>query len=231
VPWLGRGLSDFDRTHRMAVTYEYEMPGFGTGLMRSITGKWSVGGVTLAQSALPIAFTCTVCPTYNVYGITSSSALSPDVIGDFRQISKGGSPTDYLDPGTSAFNSGILAAPTILTSGQTLAANLNAQGGPGNQTYIVGPVNGTTYRGVLFGSLPRNPGPRGQFQQQWDANIARTFSITEKFKLRLDGQFFNLFNHVTFSNPAAAVGSSSFGRVTGTQSQPRIIAIAGRLEF
>jgi hypothetical protein len=229
APWLARGLSDFDRTHRLQISFQYELPGYGSGLVRKVLGNWTVGTLTTYQSAPPIPFSCSTCSTTNVYGITTG--LSPDVIGDFSRLSKGGDPHNYLDPGTSMFNSGILAVPTVFTTGQVLASNLNSQGGPGDQTYTVGGNGTNTFRGQLFGSLPRNPGPRGPFQQQWDVYVARVFSITEKMRLRFDGQFFNLFNHPVFIGASGVVGSSAFGQIVSTVNQPRIIQLAGRFEF
>lgn len=228
VTSLDRGLSDFDRTHRLQLTYNYTLPAYGTGFLKHVLSAWSVGGLTTYQSALPIGFTCSLCST-NVYGFTSS--LSPNIVGNFSQLSKGGDPRNYLDPGTSAFSAGILAVPTVYTTGQTLATNLNPLGGPGSQTYTVG-GNGTGATSAqLFGTLPRNPGIRGPFQQQWDFYVAKVFPITEKLKLRFDTQFFNVFNHAVFSAPSSAVGSSAFGRITSTVTQPRIIQVAARIEF
>ncbi|HLH31333.1 MAG TPA: hypothetical protein VKY31_09030, partial [Terriglobia bacterium] len=231
VPWMGRGLSDFDRTHRVTATYEYDFGSFGQGLAKAISGGWILGGLTTFQSAVPVAFSCATCTaSTNVYGL-SGSILMPDVIGNLKQLSKGGDPRNYLDPGTNAFNTGILAAPAVFTNGQVLATNLNPQGGPGNQTYVVGSNGSGTFLAQLFGTLPRNPGIRGPFQQQWDVYVAKVIPIREKLKLRFDGQFFNLFNHTVFAAPSGAVGSSAFGRISSTVTQPRIIQIAGRLEF
>ena len=229
VPSLGRALSDFDRTHRLQVTYQYDLSGYGTGMLRRALGGWSIGGLTTFQSANPILFTCTTCGSSNVYGITSG--LYPDLVGAFSNLSKGGDPRNYVDPGTSQFNTGILAAPPVYKTGQILNNDLNPSGGPGNQTYTVGGTGTGNFVGQLYGSLPRNPGIRGPFQQQWDVNIAKSIAITEKIKLRFDGQFFNVFNHAVFSAPSASVGSSAFGRISSTVSQPRIIQLAGRLEF
>lgn len=229
VPSLGRALSDFDRTHRVQLTYQYDVPAYGHGFVRQALGKWSIGGLTTFQSAVPIAFTCSTCSSSNVYGITSG--LSPSIVGNFSTLSKGADSRNYLDPGTSMFNSGILAVPPVVTGGGVLASNLNAQGGPGNQTYIVG-TNGTASGvGQLYGTLPRNPGIRGPFQQQHDFYIAKIIPIRERLNLRFDGQFFNVFNHSVFAAPSGAVGSSALGRVSSTVTQPRIVQLAARLIF
>ena len=228
MPSLARGLSDFDRPHRFQVTYSYDLPGFGRGVVKQVASHWSLGGLTTYQSALPISFTCATC-SYTVYGFTSS--VSPDVVGDFKGLSKGGDPRQYVDAGTSMFNTGILASPVTYTAGQALGSNLNPKGGPGNQTYTVGGTGNSTFRGQLFGTLPRNPGTRGPFQQQWDFYVAKVFPLGERAKLRFDAQLFNLLNHPVFDKPASAVGSSSFGRISGTVTQPRVIQFAGRFQF
>jgi hypothetical protein len=231
VPRLGRSFSDFDRTHRLQITYAYDLPGFGRGLTRAVLGDWSIGGLTTFQSAPPIPFSCSTCTSTNVFGITSAASLSPDIVGDFSKLSKGGDPRNYLDSGTSMFNSGILAVPTVYTNGQVLATNLNPIGGPGNQTYTVG-SNGTgTFRGQLFGSLPRNPGIRGQFQQQWDFYFAKSIPVREKMSFQLRAEFFNLFNHPLFIGASGVVGSSSFGQVVSAANFPRIVQLAGKFQF
>jgi len=52
-----RGLSDFDRTHRLAVSYRYDLPFFRTaeGLKHRVLGGWSISGITIIQSGLPFS--------------------------------------------------------------------------------------------------------------------------------------------------------------------------------
>jgi hypothetical protein len=79
------------------------------------------------------------------------------------------------------------------------------------------------------------------------------FAVTERVKLRIDGQFFNIFNHPNFGLPvlgyAGIPGNRStqtgFGALTyttapptgllgvglGGDSSPRMIAFQARLEF
>ena len=50
---LDRGLSDFDRTHRLTVTYIWAIPGPHSGWTRNALGGWSVAGITTLQSGTP----------------------------------------------------------------------------------------------------------------------------------------------------------------------------------
>ena len=228
VPALQRGLSDFDRTHRLQVTYSYAIAGVKQGMLGSVTRNWSIGGTTTYQSAPPINFSCSVC-TSNVYGL--SSGLYPNLTGAFNQIQKSGDPHQFVDPGTSVWNTGVLAAPPTLVASSTMG-NMNQYGGPGTNTYSIGGTGpDANNTGSFLGTLPRNPGIRGPFQQQWDAALSRTFKITERFKLDFRSEFFNLFNHPVFSAPNSTIGSASFGRYTGTVTAPRIIQFAAKINF
>lgn len=229
VPSLGRGLSDFDQRHRAQVVYNYDFRGFGSGMAKTITGNWSFGGTTTFQSGFPLVFQCAVCAQRNVYGI--STALGPDVVGDFSKLMKSGNPRNFVDSGTSAFNPGVLAVPTIYPNGATFGGNINAEGGPGNQTYRVGSSAGTAHVAQLFGTLPRNPGPTMPFQQQWDLYVARRFPVTERVGIVLRGEFFNLFNHAFFGRPFGVVDSPAFGQYFTQQNAPRIVQFAVKVQF
>jgi outer membrane receptor protein involved in Fe transport len=50
---LDRGLSDYDRTHRLTIAYLWAIPGPGSGWMRYALGGWSLAGITTFQSGTP----------------------------------------------------------------------------------------------------------------------------------------------------------------------------------
>src|SRR5580704_10737117 len=52
-----RGISDFNRPHRLSVSYAYDLPIFrhATGLTRAALGGWEVSGVTIFQTGLPFS--------------------------------------------------------------------------------------------------------------------------------------------------------------------------------
>lgn len=49
--------SVFDRPHRLAVTYVWEMPGPRTGVLAHALGGWQLAGITTAQSGRPFTIT------------------------------------------------------------------------------------------------------------------------------------------------------------------------------
>jgi Carboxypeptidase regulatory-like domain len=46
-------LSAFDRTHRLAVSYTYQVPSPKSGILKQILGGWQISGVTQGQSGQP----------------------------------------------------------------------------------------------------------------------------------------------------------------------------------
>ena len=50
---LDRGLSDYDRTHRLTIVYLWAIPGPRSGWMRYALGGWSIAGITTFQSGTP----------------------------------------------------------------------------------------------------------------------------------------------------------------------------------
>jgi hypothetical protein len=64
-----------------------------------------------------------------------------------------------------------------------------------------------------------------------DLSILRSFPIVEKYKLQFRAEAFNLNNTPQFSNPGNTIGSSTFGVITSTANQPRIVQLALRLDF
>jgi hypothetical protein len=97
-----------------------------------------------------------------------------------------------------------------------------AQGGDGTVT--------------VFGNLGRNAF-RGPYQQNWDFSLLKTFPITERVNLRFTTDFFNMWNHANFANPAItdvetiAVPGSPFGKIFSTTGTPRLIQFSLRLSF
>jgi len=53
---------------------------------------------------------------------------------------------------------------------------------------------------TAYANGPRNA-LRGPAQVRFDAGVFKTFKLTERFTLRFDAQFFNLFNHPSFDAP------------------------------
>ena len=68
-----------------------------------------------------------------------------------------------------------------------------------------------------FGNAGRNS-IRGPHLSNYDFSLFRTFAVTERIKLELRGEFYNLTNTPHFNNPNGTVssGAGSFGIITST---------------
>jgi hypothetical protein len=80
---------------------------------------------------------------------------------------------------------------------------------------------GNSARNHLFG-----PGDIG-----FDVSVLKDTAITERVKLQLRFEFFNMPNHTNFGNPGANISvAGSLGRITGA-ADPRQIQFGAKLNF
>jgi hypothetical protein len=224
-----RGLSDFDRTHRLAVSYRYDLPFFSgfEGLTRTLLAGWAVSGITIVQSGTP-------------FSVLDSSAG-----------------TAFLGAGSSpGVESASLAPGATLSSGLThggigtrIDGYLNpAAFTPAAQLYPTQCLTDPNFCTTGFGTLGRNTF-RGPGQQNWDFSLIKNFRITERQSLRFTTDFFNIWNHVNFGNPAfldvesyqcvagapncvnGVLANAPFGKITSTLGTPRLIQFSLRYAF
>ena len=216
-----RAVSDFNTPNRLVTAYEYNIPGFKTGRLRYPLGNWTVGGVTTFQSGLPVTITCGICGA-NLFGISPGSTL-PNLVGNVGSLMLSGRPENFTGA-TGVFNSSVLAAPATLPAG-TVVSGLNVDGGPGNQSFTLGPGGG-----ALFGDLGRNI-VHSPFEQNWDMYLSKKFPLTEKYYLTFRAEAFNVFNHPNFVITNSTFGAPDFGVYSSTIGNPRILQLALKFDF
>jgi hypothetical protein len=61
--------------------------------------------------------------------------------------------------------------------------------------------------------------------------LFKDFSVTEKATLDFRVEAFNLFNRVQFSNPDTGLGDGTFGWISSTLNNPRLLQVSGRFTF
>jgi len=195
-------LSDFDRTQRLVVSYDYELPFFSRahGFQSAALGHWSIAGITIFQSGLP--FRVTDSAGGSVYGTATPDTATPS-----------------LAPGytiASALTSGSIER--RIDGYLNPAAFVPAQ--------AVG-IDGSTG----FGTLGRNVF-RGPFQQDWDMSIAKAWTVTESQNLKFSADLFNVWNHPVFDKPSITdIETASFGKITNTVGTPRLMQFSLRYAF
>jgi hypothetical protein len=136
--------------------------------------------------------------------------------------------TDVSLTGNSATDrpnvvAGVSSLPHTITqwfNPAAFAGNCSLAAWAGNPSCQVAGTFGNAGRDVIHG-----PGTI-----QWDMNITRKFSFSERFKTELRGDFFNIMNHANWNNPSTALNSTTFGQVTSFGS-PRLIQLAAKVVF
>jgi len=207
-----RGPSDFDRRHRLSVSYVYELPFFehASGPLHAALGGWSISGVTIFQSGTPFSIFDSGAGTAFLGqgstpllganlapGATIASGLTS---GDIHQRING-----YLNP--AAFTAAPLLYPTQCETDSNFCA-------------------------TDFGDLGRNL-YHGPFQQNWDFSLIKNFKVTERQEVRFTADFFNLWNHTNFGNPSVTdiEAGGAFGKIVQTVGTPRLIQFSLRWAF
>jgi hypothetical protein len=90
------------------------------------------------------------------------------------------------------------------------------------------PVSGG---GTIFGNLGRNI-LRGPDQRVADIAVIKTTPITERTRVVLRWEVFNVLNRPNFANPSNDVSTpSTFGVISALTVNPRIMQYALKLEF
>jgi hypothetical protein len=77
----------------------------------------------------------------------------------------------------------------------------------------------------------RLTGFRRQPLNLWDLSVIKNFSITEKVRFQLRGEFLNAFNHPQFGDPDTNPLNSTFGKVTSQNNLPRNVQIGMKIVF
>lgn len=249
VPRSGYASSDFDRTHVFIVAYSYDLPKLAraTGAVDKLVNGWGLSGITTLESGQP----------YNVYDFSGSVAGIYYSANDFitnpvLPLVPGTKPGSAELQGTTGVNAGnpVLDV-TKFTIPTPFAPGTN--GVPPCGT-AVNPNTGAPTGVILcdnfetgFGTTGRNIF-RGPFQTRFDFSVAKKIKLTEKFSLRYDAQFFNIFNHPSFDTPnnnvtlnpcfnptpcysVPAPPSQNLGIIQHTLGSPRFIQMALHLTF
>jgi hypothetical protein len=83
-----------------------------------------------------------------------------------------------------------------------------------------------------FGNLGRTfTAVREDWTRNLDFSLLKDINITEKSRLQLRGEAFNLTNTTVFSAPGQTVGTSSLGVISGQSNGPRTIQVSGKIIF
>ena len=202
------GSSDFDRTHVINFSYDYELPKLfpAATLKGKVADGWAIQGITVLQSGQPysiIDYTGAVGSIfYSVYdGITN--------------------PIVPLAPGCTAKNAVTGSSGAFGNGDAALKASCFTL-----PLLQPGDLNGAIPAGDTFETNFTN-GQRNIFRQPWqkraDISFVKLTQLTERFSLKYTFDIFNLTNTTSFDIPIDDVsqnaGYNSFPNV-GTTPLP-----------
>jgi len=226
------GNCDYDVRHNLSAFGIYEIPFHSSHrLLREALGGWQLSQTAFLHSGLPF------------------SVLSAPYTANNNGIFQGSGP-QYANriPGVPLYRKTAISGVTQTGSRQWLNPDAFAS--------VVDPSTGACAGGdspanCQFGNSGRNNvrGPHFTYSEMY---LTKKIPITERVSVRLDTQFFNVFNHPNFALPSNQAGTpgkpatqTGFGALTSTispptgllgvglggDSSPRMIAFQGRIEF
>jgi hypothetical protein len=227
-----RGPCDYDVRHNLTASYAYELPVKLRGRLGVALNGWQVSGTFFWHSGLPF------------------SVLSAPYTASGNGIVNGSGPQfASVVPGTPLYEHNPIPGVTQPGAIQWLNPNAFVSAVDPSTGACAG---GDTPANCQFGTLGRNA-LRGPDFTWSDLYLTKWFKLTDRLKLRIDGQFFNLFNHPNFGlpvlgyaglpgKPATQTGFDALTYTTspptgllgvglGGDSSPRMIAFQARLEF
>lgn len=199
---LANGRAGFDRTHRLIVNFDYQLPSpaGGTGWVRGLLKGWSAAGIVVAQSGLPM--TLTDPQGGGVYGQAGTSTIT---------MCSGATYGDLVTAGGTAAR----LSRWIETAAICGAPALGADSSTGYGNSGIGIINGPGQVNTDFSLGKRS----------------RVGGLREDAELAFRVEFYNALNMAQFANPGTTLGTASFGVITQTSVAPRLIQFGFKYLF
>ncbi|HKD81447.1 MAG TPA: carboxypeptidase-like regulatory domain-containing protein [Candidatus Angelobacter sp.] len=211
-PALNRSIGDFDRRHRLVLSYVYDLPIPKGGIWGTQAFQgWTISGINTYQSGLPFSVTDAFGGRAFGGGTSTGTLLCPSISDAYTP----GSVQSQIENGLGYLNKVCFAPAPVVANGPAGLTN---------------PATATTPTG--FGTIPRNAF-RGPFQQNWDLALAKHFRLHERNSLDFRVDAFNVLNHPSFRQPSSVgiTAPSTFGQITSTVNPPRLMQLNVQYSF
>jgi len=227
-----RGSCDFDVTHSLNGSYVYRFPRWNHGgILGQIVNDWQVSGDAFMHSGFPLT------------ALSANSPYLPSFAGSIPQFANANAGVPKYSKNTPI--SGVTVSP-----GEIQWLNPNAF------TSVINPDDATCVGGndpthCQFGNAGRNTLRAPNFKWS-DFFLTKRFKLRESVNLRVEAQFYNVFNHPNMGYPSSTYGVPGIadtlvdhGVITGTAQPPtsllgsglggdssvRMVALHARIEF
>jgi carboxypeptidase family protein len=196
-PALARANGDFDRRHRLAISYSYDLPVPKSGIWGTQAFQgWSISGITYYQNGLPFTPVASSAGALGSRGIATPLFTCSTTEQAYTSGSIQSRVNQFINP--ACFTNTVNAPFSAVLTGGT------------DRTY---------------GNSPRNAW-HGPFQQDFDFSVAKRFRIVgERHTISFRTDFFNMFNHPVFRAPNTVniTSPNNFGQITQTVIPSRLI--------
>lgn len=222
-PQLDAGRSTWNVTHNIKANVIWELP-FGEGKkvlnrggwVNAIVGNWQTSWIINLQSGAPLTVHSSRL-TFNRRSITTNTAVTTLSQADLNKLFKVTKLPDgrifWLDP--------KLVDPA---TGRAVGADNS-----GNTAGFTGQVFFNPTAGQV-GTLPILAFD-GPWAYQVDLALSKRFRFGNRYGIEFRGEFFNLFNNVTFYAGDFNINSTTFGRLTSVSVPARVIQLGARFDF
>ena len=233
-------IADFDTTHVFNFNTIYELP-FGKGKsffgnagnwMERLVGGWQVTSIIRLDSESPFSIADpngTLNRTGRSGRQTANTNLTPGQVRALVGTFKTPCGVYFINPSVinldlAQCQLGLVRPRLAGTTAGVAALGFDQPTFPGQVFFNVAPGQ--------RGNMPINF-LHGPWYLNWDASLIKNIRLTEKTKLQLRAEAFNVLNQARFSLPGqfANINSSTFGRTTGTFPGARVVQFVGRFEF
>jgi hypothetical protein len=238
--------AEYDQTHVFNFNSIYELP-FGKGkrwlnegdMINRIFGGFQFTTILRVGTGAPLSITDprgTLNRTGRSASQTANSTLNQDEIKNLIGVFRTPCGVFYINPSVinidlAQCDQGRLVARAAGTLAGAASSGFGQPTFPGQVFFNAAPGStGNLERRFINGPLLVN----------WDASIIKNIQITERVKLQLRLEAFNVLNRANFcvfcttgattQNSLFNINSTNFGRLQETLD-PRIIQVAGRIEF
>ena len=209
APGLDKGNSDFDIRQRIVVSGVWQVPAYktGHGLAAQILGGWSAAPIFTARTGAP----------YSIFDCTYNIRFCPYAAFDAPVPVNGSSSPPAISGTPNTFN--FLQLPVSAENHWT------------NPTYYFSDLppypNDMTGRNTF-----RGPG-------NWNLNLGayKTFKFSERVRLQIRGEAYNLFNHANLYVQGAAADTLTTGFIpacygcSGSENDRRNLQLAAKIIF
>jgi hypothetical protein len=207
---LAYGLNEDYSPHRFTLQYGYDFPSVkGGGVAGILLDGWRLSGQATIQNGRPMSI-----------GDSNLGKIFGGMGGTMAQFCSGMGKADVATSGSTQDRVNGYFNTMAFTAGGACAASL---------PQISGAAAGEFGGGNVGRSIILGPG-----QHNWDLSLIKRTKVgglREDASLEFRTEFFNMFNHPQFANPATGANNPTFGLITSTTVNPRLIQFALKYTF